>query len=179
MQADVESVISRLIEETGVRSDSLKLELTETAMAENLSHVASVMVKLKRLGVRLSIDDFGTGYSSLSNLHMLPLDTLKIDRSFVSHMTASSENREIIKTVASLATSLNLDIIAEGVETEEQLHYLRVLGCDFGQGFYFAPPLDATTAEALIGFSRISSIPIGAVIDSTSDPRTVESLQIN
>jgi EAL domain-containing protein (putative c-di-GMP-specific phosphodiesterase class I) len=73
-------------------------------------------------------------------------------------MTASSENREIIKTIASLATSLNLDIVAEGVETEEQIHQLQALGCDFGQGFYFAPPLDASAAEALIGFSRMSAI---------------------
>jgi EAL domain-containing protein (putative c-di-GMP-specific phosphodiesterase class I) len=127
-------------------------------MAENLSHIADVMARLKRLGIRLSIDDFGTGYSSLSNLHLLPLDTLKIDRSFVNHMTASGENREIIKTVASLATSLKLDIVAEGVETEEQLYQLRALGCEYGQGFYFAPPLDASAAEALIGFSRMSAI---------------------
>src|SRR6476646_283296 len=158
MHADIEALVSRLIEETGVRPETLKLELTESAMAENLSHIADVMTKLKRLGIRLSIDDFGTGYSSLSNLHLLPLDTLKIDRSFVNHMTASSENREIIKTIASLATSLNLDIVAEGVETEEQIHQLQALGCHFGQGFYFAPPLDASAAEALIGFSRMSAI---------------------
>lgn len=178
--ADVEDLVSRLISQTGVQPGSLKLELTETAMAENLSHVANVMVKLKRLGIKLSIDDFGTGYSSLSNLHLLPLDTLKIDRSFVNHMTASSENREIIKTIASLASSLKLDIVAEGVETEEQLHQLRALGCDFGQGFYFAPPLDAPAAEALIGFSRISSI--NSMVESSvsnHDVTTVESLQVN
>ena len=180
MQADVENLVSRLIGETGVRAESLKLELTETAMAENLSHVANVMSKLKRLGIKLSIDDFGTGYSSLSNLHLLPLDTLKIDRSFVNHMTASSENREIIKTVASLATSLKLDIVAEGVETEEQLHQLRALGCDFGQGFYFAPPLDAPAAEALIGFSRVSTImSMAESAGPVPENVPVESLQIN
>ena len=179
MQADVEHVVSRLINETGVRADSIKLEITESAMAENLSHVASVMTKLKRLGIRLSIDDFGTGYSSLSNLHLLPLDTLKIDRSFVNHMTASTENREIIKTVASLASSLNLEIVAEGVETEEQLHQLRDLGCDYGQGFYFAPPLDAPAAEALIGFSRLSSIAIGGIADAAEPVQAADSVRVS
>jgi diguanylate cyclase (GGDEF)-like protein/PAS domain S-box-containing protein len=179
MQADVEHVVSRLINETGVRADSIKLEITESAMAENLSHVASVMTKLKRLGIRLSIDDFGTGYSSLSNLHLLPLDTLKIDRSFVNHMTASTENREIIKTVASLASSLNLEIVAEGVETEEQLHQLRDLGCDYGQGFYFAPPLDAPAAEALIGFSRLSSIAIGGIAEAAEPVQAADSVRVS
>jgi diguanylate cyclase (GGDEF)-like protein/PAS domain S-box-containing protein len=157
MQADIENIVARLIDETGISPECLKLELTETVMAGNLAHVATVMSKLKRLGVRLSIDDFGTGYSSLSNLHLLPLDTLKIDRSFVNHMNNSSENREIIKTVLSLASSLKLDVIAEGVETEEQLEQLRALGCDYGQGFFFAPPLDGPAAEALIAFSRVTS----------------------
>lgn len=179
MHADVENLVSRLIDETGVRADSLKLELTESAMAENLSHIASVMVRLKRLGIKLSIDDFGTGYSSLSNLHLLPLDTLKIDRSFVNHMTASSENREIIKTVASLASSLNLDIVAEGVETEDQLLQLRDLGCDFGQGFYFAPPLDAPAAEALIGFSRVSALGVLQPSDAIDAGAVIDSVEIN
>jgi diguanylate cyclase (GGDEF)-like protein/PAS domain S-box-containing protein len=154
MQANVEDLVSRLLSESGLRAESLKLELTETVMAENLAHVANVMARLKRLGVKLSIDDFGTGYSSLSNLHLLPLNSLKIDRSFVNHMTASSENREIIKTIVSLAGSLGFDVVAEGVETEDQVHQLRKLNCDQGQGFYFAPPLDVSAAETLIGFSR-------------------------
>jgi diguanylate cyclase (GGDEF)-like protein/PAS domain S-box-containing protein len=157
MQSNVVAIVSRLLEETGIRPESIKIELTESAMAENLTHVASVMSQLKRIGVRLCIDDFGTGYSSLSNLHLLPLDNLKVDRSFVNHMDESSENREIIKTIVSLAGSLNLDVIAEGVETEGQLAQLRSLGCGYGQGFYFAPPLDGLAAEALIRFSRILS----------------------
>jgi diguanylate cyclase (GGDEF)-like protein/PAS domain S-box-containing protein len=158
MQADVGALVSRVLEETGIRPESLKLELTESVMAENLSHVANVMSSLKQLGVKLSIDDFGTGYSSLSNLHLLPVDTLKVDRSFVNHMDDGSENREIIKTIVSLANSLRLDLIAEGIETEEQLVQLRNLGCGYGQGFYFAPPLDANAAEALIGFSRLAPL---------------------
>lgn len=156
MQTDIEGLVAQLLDETGLPPTSLKLELTETAMADNLEHTADVMRRLKELGVRLSIDDFGTGYSSLSNLHLLPLNSLKIDRSFVNHMTAASENREIIKTIVSLASSLGLDVVAEGVETEEQLHLLRELKCDQGQGFYFAPPLDAAGAEAVIGYSRMA-----------------------
>jgi diguanylate cyclase (GGDEF)-like protein/PAS domain S-box-containing protein len=158
MQSNVEGIVSRVIAETGIRPASLKLELTESVMAENLSHVANVMSGLKKIGVKLSIDDFGTGYSSLSNLHLLPLDTLKVDRSFVNHMDDGSENREIIKTIVSLAASLGLDVIAEGVESLQQFEQLRDLGCGYGQGFYIAPPLDAAAAETLIGFSRIAPV---------------------
>jgi EAL domain-containing protein (putative c-di-GMP-specific phosphodiesterase class I) len=158
MQSNVEGIVSRVIAETGIHPASLKLELTESVMAENLSHVANVMSGLKKIGVKLSIDDFGTGYSSLSNLHLLPLDTLKVDRSFVNHMDDGSENREIIKTIVSLAASLGLDVIAEGVESLHQFEQLRDLGCGYGQGFYFAPPLDAAAAETLIGFSRIAPV---------------------
>jgi EAL domain-containing protein (putative c-di-GMP-specific phosphodiesterase class I) len=156
IHANIEEVVARFIKEYSVRPECLKLELTESAMADNLAHVADVMSRLKRLGVRICIDDFGTGYSSLSNLHTLPIDVLKVDRSFVNHMSAGSENREIIKTIVSLANSLKLDVIAEGVETDDQLDQLRALGCNFGQGFYFAPPLDSHAAEALVGFSRVS-----------------------
>lgn len=159
MQSNVEEIVSRLLEETGIQPRCLKLELTESVMAENLSHVSSVMGRLKRLGVKLCIDDFGTGYSSLSNLHLLPLDALKVDRSFVNHMAESSENREIIKTIVSLAASLNLDVIAEGVETDIQMAQLASLKCGFGQGFFFSPPVDAAAAEALIRFSRMWSVP--------------------
>jgi diguanylate cyclase (GGDEF)-like protein/PAS domain S-box-containing protein len=164
MQADVESSVSHVLNETGLLPGSLKLELTETAMAENLEHVAEVMKRLKALGVKLSIDDFGTGYSSLSNLHKLPLDSLKIDRSFVNHMVEGIENREIIRTIVSLAGSLGLDVVAEGVETEQQLMELRRLDCDQGQGFYFAPPLDAAAAETLIGYSRMSSVVLSSFV---------------
>ena len=94
-------------------------------------------------------------------------------------MTASSENREIIKTVASLASSLNLDIVAEGVETEDQLLQLRDLGCDFGQGFYFAPPLDAPAAEALIGFSRVSALGVLQPSDAIDAGAVIDSVEIN
>jgi len=128
MQPNLQDLVSEVLAETGLRASSLKLEITETAMAENLSHVADVMARLKKIGVRLSIDDFGTGYSSLNSIHLLPLDSLKIDRSFVNHMASTIENHEIIKTIISLAGSLNLEVIAEGVETADQVAQLKDLG---------------------------------------------------
>src|SRR5947209_2250479 len=97
-----------------------------------------MLQQIKSLGIRLSIDDFGTGYSSLSYLHRFPLDTLKIDRSFISRMTVGGENTEIVRTVLALAKNMGMDVIAEGIETAEQLATLREMGCDNGQGYYFS-----------------------------------------
>jgi EAL domain-containing protein (putative c-di-GMP-specific phosphodiesterase class I) len=108
------------------------------------------LAQIKARNIKLSIDDFGTGYSSLSYLHSFPLDTLKIDRSFVSRMNADSENCEIVRTIINLAHSLGIDAIAEGVETTYQLEQLRKLGCKFAQGYFFAKPLDCQAAELLI-----------------------------
>jgi EAL domain-containing protein (putative c-di-GMP-specific phosphodiesterase class I) len=100
--------------------------------------------------VRISIDDFGTGYSSLSYLHRLPLNTLKVDRTFVSQMHDLTENLEIVRAVVTLAHSLNLDVVAEGVESPAQLSRLRELGCEFAQGFCFSRPVDSDTARGII-----------------------------
>jgi EAL domain-containing protein (putative c-di-GMP-specific phosphodiesterase class I) len=108
------------------------------------------MQRLKEIGVRMSIDDFGTGYSSLSNLHRLPLDSLKIDRAFVTQMDESGESDEIIRTIVALARSLDLEVIAEGIETKQQLNQLRMLECQMGQGYYYSRPLDAAAAEAYL-----------------------------
>lgn len=150
IQKDLVTLVFDSLRETGLPPRSLKLELTESAMAENLDYVVEVMVKLKSIGVRLSIDDFGTGYSSLSNLHRLPLNSLKIDRAFVHQMEHSSESDEIIRTIVSLAQSLDLKVIAEGLESHEQLVKLRSLKCQMGQGYYYSRPLAAAAAEAYI-----------------------------
>lgn len=147
MHVDLVSLVRDVLAESGLPPGLLKLELTETAMAENLDHVVSIMHRLKEIGVRLSIDDFGTGYSSLSSLHKLPLDSLKIDRAFVVQMNSDGESDDIIRTIISLARSLNLEVIAEGLETPEQLEHLRLLKCQLGQGYYFSRPLDAADAE--------------------------------
>jgi EAL domain-containing protein (putative c-di-GMP-specific phosphodiesterase class I) len=107
--------------------------------------------RLKKLGVQLYIDDFGTGYSSLSYLHRLPIDGLKIDRSFIRRMGKNGENQEIVKTILTLAKDLNIDVIAEGVETVNQLTQIKSLNCEFGQGYLFSKPIGSDQAKTLIG----------------------------
>ncbi len=102
------------------------------------------------MGIELSIDDFGTGYSSLGRLYNFPINVLKIDQSFVSPMDTNSINLEIIKIIIALAHTLDVDVITEGIETKEQLALLRELNCEYGQGYFFSPPLDSLAAEALI-----------------------------
>ena len=149
MQTDLVSIVSKTLNDSGLQSHCLKLEVTESAMVEDIEFAVDVMQKLKEIGIKLSIDDFGTGYSSLSYLHRLPLSSLKIDRSFVNQMNDSEENQEIIKTIVSLAKSLNLETIAEGIETKDQIAELTALSCQFGQGFYYAKPLLTTAVEEM------------------------------
>jgi diguanylate cyclase (GGDEF)-like protein len=144
------SEIKNIINETGVPPMSLKLEITESAVMDNAEAAISMLEQLKRVGVQLSIDDFGTGYSSLSYLHRFPIDTLKIDRSFVSSMEGGSENGEIVRTVIALAKALGLNVIAEGIETIHQLHQLRILGAEYGQGFLFSRPVPLEETEILL-----------------------------
>ena len=115
----------------------------------------SMLLQLKTLGVKVGIDDFGTGYSSLSYLHQFPIDTLKVDRSFVSRMGPNGENSELVRTIVTLGQNLGLDLIAEGVETGEQLTQLRTMGCNYGQGYYFSKPLDSEGATTLIATAPV------------------------
>jgi EAL domain-containing protein (putative c-di-GMP-specific phosphodiesterase class I) len=117
---------------------------------ENPEVAAVTLARLRGLGLLLSIDDFGTGYSSLSYLNRFPLDILKIDRSFISTMNQSDENLQIVKTIVTLAGNLGMQVIAEGVETEEQLSQLRLLKCQYAQGFLFSEPLHAARADLFI-----------------------------
>jgi diguanylate cyclase (GGDEF)-like protein/PAS domain S-box-containing protein len=145
--------ISRLLEESKLAPRCLKLEITETAFTDNMEAAVEVLKQLRSLGVQLSIDDFGTGYSSLSYLQRFPIDTLKIDRSFVMQMMENEENIEIVRTIVSLAQNLGMDVVAEGVETKEQLALLRRLDCENGQGFYFAKPMEVSEIDQfIIGF---------------------------
>ena len=116
----------------------------------NAEAVIEVLKKIQRLGVQLSIDDFGTGYSNLSYLHRFPIDTLKVDRSFVSTMEEGTENGEIVRSVIALAKALRLSVIAEGIESIHQFHQLRILGCEFGQGYLFSRPLPEKEATRLL-----------------------------
>ncbi|MEN3328911.1 MAG: hypothetical protein V7638_3718 [Acidobacteriota bacterium] len=150
MQPDLIERIEEVLRESQINPWHLKLEITETVVMENPELAAVTLAKLRGLGVRLSIDDFGTGYSSLSYLNRFPVDTLKIDRSFVTSMNAADENLQIVKTIITLAGNLGMQVVAEGVETEEQLEELRSLKCQYGQGFLFAKPLDSVEADLFV-----------------------------
>lgn len=150
-QPDLAEQIAAAVKEANLDPASLKLELTESHVMENSEQAIAIMNELRALGVELSLDDFGTGYSSLSCLPRLPVNFLKIDRSFVTQMTENKENREIISTIIKLAQSLKMNVVAEGIETAEQLAHLKNLGCGYGQGYHFAKPLEAKDAAALIG----------------------------
>lgn len=142
--------VSQILHETGLEPHCLKLEITESAAMENAEATARILSNLRALGIRLSIDDFGTGYSSLSYLHRFPIDTLKIDRSFVSRMSETGENSEIVQTILTLAKNLEMDVIAEGVETNYHVEQLRRLGCRYAQGFLFSKPQPAADIEKLM-----------------------------
>ena len=149
-QTDLVRMITRSLDGTGLPANLLKLEITESALMENAARSADMLLQLKDKNVQVCVDDFGTGYSSLSYLHTFPIDTLKIDKSFVHDMGRNRQNLEIVRTIALLAQNLRLDVIAEGVETPEQLAQLRALGCDFAQGFFFARPSPAQKLDALL-----------------------------
>ncbi len=142
--------IRSTIQETGILATQIKLEITETAIMEDAENAVEKLRRLKNLGITISIDDFGTGYSSMSYLQQFPLDNLKIDLSFVRLMEVSPENKEIVKAIVSLAHTLGLEVVAEGVENETQEQTLRNLGCEYGQGFLYDRPLSAIQARALI-----------------------------
>ena len=140
---DLATRVAEILQQTGFKPESLKLELTESVLITHSETVKETLEQLHTLGVQLHIDDFGTGYSSLSYLQNFPLNVLKIDQSFIQRMAESAESTELVRTIVALARSLNLKVTAEGVETAAQLEQLRVLGCEFGQGFLFAKPLSA------------------------------------
>jgi EAL domain-containing protein (putative c-di-GMP-specific phosphodiesterase class I) len=143
------------LDESGLSPKSLSIEVTESSLIENTEQTLTTLNRLKAMGIRLEIDDFGTGYSSLSYLRRLPFDTLKIDRSFINELSAGSEGLDIVKAIVEMAHSLRLEVIAEGVETDEQLRQLRELGCKYLQGFLFSRPVDGEAAsESLRGDAR-------------------------
>ncbi len=150
MQENIVEYVERTIAQHGLDPHHLKLEITESVVMENIEVAMRKLEQLRTLGVKLSIDDFGTGYSSLSYLHRLSTDTLKIDRSFVQNMAQNNENAEIVRTIITLAKTLHMDVTAEGIETVDQLEMLRALGCECGQGYLFAKPMEADAAFQLL-----------------------------
>ncbi len=138
------------LEASGVDPGRIKIEVTESLLLGDPERAAALLAELKMLGVRLALDDFGTGYSSLSYLHRFPFDTLKIDRSFVTTMLRSSDSMEIVRCILGMAQGLMLDVVAEGIENEDELSQLAGLDCGYGQGYHFARPLPETEAFALL-----------------------------
>lgn len=145
--------IRTILEETQLQPRFLRLEITESVLMDNTEAAASMLNELRDLGIQLSMDDFGTGYSSLSYLHRFPIDTIKIDRSFIHQIDRDGEQLAIVRTIITLAWNLGMDVIAEGLETTKQLAQLRSLQCDLGQGYLFSPPLNATDAVHLLSGS--------------------------
>jgi diguanylate cyclase (GGDEF)-like protein/PAS domain S-box-containing protein len=149
IQTNLLRQVQKAIDDSQLDPRHLRLEITESVLMENADSATSIVSQLRVMNISLHLDDFGTGYSSLSYLHRFPIDTLKIDRSFISRMTLGGEI-EIVRTITSLAHHLGKSVIAEGVETQEQLDMLRALGVEKAQGFYFSKPLDAVEVEALL-----------------------------
>ncbi len=173
-QPELSEQICELMEESGLDSRCLTLEVTESVVMENAQATEILLEELKRRKVKLSIDDFGTGYSCLDYLHRFPIDVLKVDRSFVSHMNGSGKHKEIVRTIILLAHNLSMDVVAEGVETEAQLAELEGMGCDYVQGYLFAKPLDKENAEALLKGERTLGASMDRMLRRTaqgSEPR--------
>jgi diguanylate cyclase (GGDEF)-like protein/PAS domain S-box-containing protein len=150
LQPNLVADIANLLREIKLPPDALKLEITESTVMKDPAGAVEMLQQIKSLGVRLAIDDFGTGYSSLSYLHRFPLDTLKIDRSFISSMDDDGDGMEIARTILPMAKNLRLDVVAEGVETLEQFELLKKFNCAFGQGYYFSRPLSADGVSTLL-----------------------------
>ncbi len=174
--------VRNALAETGLRPESLKLELTESSIMSNTEMAIDVLRQLKETGVGLEIDDFGTGYSSLSYLNRLPFDTVKIDRSFIKDLHEKAESTEIVRTILDLARSMNMNVVAEGIETTDQMDTLTSLGCDYGQGYYFSKPIDKDSMQALIrerhalrqAFTQIEGR--GRISDGSGAPETAPVL---
>ncbi|TVQ19430.1 MAG: EAL domain-containing protein [Leptolyngbya sp. DLM2.Bin15] len=154
MQPDFLDIVDQVLQETGLSPTCLKLEVTETAVMENAAQVSTVLEQLKARHIRLCIDDFGTGYSSLSYLRTFPFDTLKVDRSFVISLEQDPKSLELIRMIRLLARSLGMDMVAEGVETQEQLQQLQSLGCEAAQGYLISRPIPSYQAEEAIALGE-------------------------
>jgi EAL domain-containing protein (putative c-di-GMP-specific phosphodiesterase class I) len=145
--------VGAILKETGLAPHYLEFELTETFLMQDSQSTATVLRALKEIGVRLALDDFGTGFSSLSHLKRFPMDTLKIDQSFVRNLSTDAGDAGIVSAVISMGRSLHMRVVAEGVETREQLAFLQEQSCPEGQGYYFSQPLAAAELTQLLGRS--------------------------
>jgi len=149
-QPNLLEIITDIIKTTGVNSTCLVLELTESSIMKNPEAAIETLRELKKMGIKIAIDDFGTGYSSLGYLKRLPIDILKIDRSFIFDVTTDADDAALVMAIITLAHNLSLKVVAEGVETEEQLRFLRLLRCDGWQGFLYSKPVPAVNMSRFL-----------------------------
>ncbi|HZU10676.1 MAG TPA: EAL domain-containing protein [Pseudacidobacterium sp.] len=159
-QPDLVERIAAILEDAGVAARHVGLEMTESSLMADSETAFKTMQQLRRMGVGLHMDDFGTGYSSLNHLHRFPFDTLKIDRSFVQRMISEKGPQEIVSAIVHLARSLKMHVVAEGIENASQMQFLQSLGCHFGQGYYFAKPLPASTINAILESQAAGQDPV-------------------
>jgi EAL domain-containing protein (putative c-di-GMP-specific phosphodiesterase class I) len=154
-QMDLVQKVAAVLQKSGLAASHLKLELTESMIVEDAASTAAMLSELRTLGVQVQIDDFGTGYSSLGYLQRLPIDTLKIDRTFVGRIGNNGSGAEIVQTILALAHDLKMKVVAEGIETDEQLSKLKSMECEYGQGFLFTEPVDSQAVAFLLkSFSK-------------------------
>ena len=149
-QQDLLAFLTGILADTGLDPKLLKLEITENLLVKDYQRANKCLRKFRELGGKVSIDDFGTGYSSLSYLKRMPVDQIKIDRSFVAEIATNKKDAAITEAIITMAHGLGLDVIAEGVETQEQMQILKQLNCDEIQGFYYSVPLEARRISALL-----------------------------
>lgn len=157
-ETGLKSVVEQTIQSTGIQPNNLEFELTESAIMDDIQGAKMLLMELRQVGIKISVDDFGTGYSSLSYLKELPVDTLKIDRAFVEGIELSSQQQAIVKAIIVLGHSLELKVVAEGVENDAQFTLLQSLNCDFIQGYYVSKPVSAKDLEKLLSGQREQSI---------------------
>jgi EAL domain-containing protein (putative c-di-GMP-specific phosphodiesterase class I) len=160
-QPNLAQSIEGIVAETGLPPQHLKLEITESVVMADAKTAEALLRKLRDRGIQLSIDDFGTGYSSLSYLQRFPIDTIKIDRSFVTRSPDQESNWAIVRAIIALAESLGMDTVAEGIETIEQLRQLQSMDCSYGQGYWFSRPIDGeATGQLLLKTFELPRLPL-------------------
>ena len=174
IQPNLVEQVKQVLGETHLDPGSLKIELTESVAMQDAERTTRILTELRALGLGTSIDDFGTGYSSLSYLIRLPLDILKLDRSFVSRMDKNKESRQIVHTIISLADNLGMDVVAEGIETVEQADELKLLGCQYGQGYFFSKPINKGSVEALLKSGMLGTDECGTMTELSTRFRAAQ-----
>jgi EAL domain-containing protein (putative c-di-GMP-specific phosphodiesterase class I) len=146
--------LQAMLADTGLNPGCLKIEITESTLIHDTAAMLETLTRIKATGVKLSMDDFGTGYSSLSCLHQFPIDVLKIDRSFVIQIQDLRSAAGVVHGIVALAHGLGMQVVAEGLETKEQVAFLQAVDCDLGQGYFFAKPLPHALAEQMVAEQR-------------------------